>query len=434
MKKSLFFLLVAALAVSMGVYWWRSASADRPEFRTLPVNRGDLLLAVSATGTVEPVETIDVGARIPGMIKNFGPDPNEPGKTITHNSRVKEGDVLAQLDDAPATADLEKAVANVKLSKGELARAEARYKQAESAYHRAERLRDRNQDSRHLVNAISDTDYENAVAMHAMTKSEVEIAAGKLDLAEAMKKEADIQLQYTVIRSPVDGVVIDRRVNVGQTVVASFNAPSLFLLAKDLSHLSVRAAVNEADIGDIRVGQPVTFKVDSCRDQEFKGSVSKILLNASYSSSVVMFDVQVDVDNTDQKLLPYVTAKLQFEVARRTDVLLVSNQALRWQPTLSQVSPSARRALPQSALRPAADTFVEEGEPKVELDSPTVWGVAADGFVRPIQVQTGLSDGINTEVTGGDLKPNTQIVINAVREAQPDFVKSFISQVVNTKK
>lgn len=434
MKKSLFFLVVAGLAATIGIYWWRSASADRPEFRTLSVGRGDLLLAVSATGTVEPVETIDVGARIPGMIKNFGPDPNQPGKTIDHNSRVKEGDVLAQLDDAPHKVDLKKAEANVKLADGDLKRIQALLTQAESGYRRAERLRDRNQDSRHVVNAISDTDYENAVARYAISKAEAETAAAKLSLAEATKEDAEIQLAYTVIRSPVDGVVIDRRVNVGQTVVVGLNAPSLFLLAKDLSHLRVRAAVNEADIGDIRVGQPVKFKVDSCRDREFAGAVSKILLNASYSSSVVMFDVQVDVDNTDQRLLPYVTAKLEFEVAKRTDVLLVSNQALRWQPTLSQISPSTRRTLPTSALRPAADASAEEGEQKVELDSPAVWVVAADGFVRPIQVKTGLSDGINTEIIGEDLKPNTQVVINAVREAQPDFVKSFISQVVNTKK
>lgn len=434
MKKSLFFLVVAGLAVSIGVYWWRSASADRPEFRTLAVSRGDLPVFVSATGTVEPVETIDVGARIAGMIKNFGPDPNQPGKTIDHNSRVREGDILAQLDDAPHKVDLKKAVANVKLAKGDLARVQASLKKAESLYRRAVRLREGNQDSRHVVNAISDTDYENAVAMYDITRAEAETAAAKVDLAEATKEEAEIQLAFTVIRSPVDGVVIDRRVNVGQTVVVGLNAPSLFLLAKDLSHLRVRAAVNEADIGDIHVGQPVKFKVDSCRDLVFPGTVSKILLNASYTQSVVMFDVFVDVDNTDQKLLPYVTAKLQFEVARRSDVVLVSNQALRWQPTLAQVSPSARRAVPSSALRQVIDGSGEEGEQKVELDSPTVWVVAADGLVRPIQVQTGLSDGINTEITGGDLKPDVQVVTNAVREVKPDFVSSFISQVVNTKK
>jgi HlyD family secretion protein len=372
---------------------------------------------------VEPVETIDVGTRINGMIKNFGPDPNQPGKTINYNSRVKEGDILAQLDDAPHKADLEKAIANVKLAEGELARTEARAKQAERAYRRAKSLMDTN----------SQAEFENAEAMYDITKAEAISAAAKLDLAKATKKEAEIQLDFTVIRSPVDGVVIDRRVEVGRTVVVGLNAPSLFLLAKDLSRLSVRAAVNEADIGDIRVGQPVKFKVDSCRDQEFRGTVSQIRLNASMTASVVMFDVVVDVDNTNQKLLPYVTAKLQFEVSSRTGALLVPNQALRWQPTLAQITPAARRTLPPSALRQAIDGSGEEGEQKVELDS-TVWGVAADGFVQPLAVQTGLSDGINTEITGGDLKVTTPIVINAVREAQPDFVKSFISQVVNTKK
>jgi HlyD family secretion protein len=424
MKKSLFFLVVIGLVGLIGFHYWRTASAARPEFRTLQVTRGDLLVAVSATGTVEPVETIDVGTRINGMIKNFGPDPNQPGKTINYNSRVKEGDVLAQLDDAPHKADLEKAIANVKLSEGELARAEARAKQAERSYRRAKTLIDTN----------SVAEFENAEAMYDIAKAEVVTAAGKLDLAKATKKEAEIQLEFTVIRSPVDGVVIDRRVEVGRTVVVGLNAPSLFLLAKDLSRLSVRAAVNEADIGDIHVGQSVTFKVDSCRDHPFSGTVSQIRLNASMTASVVSYDVVVDVDNTDQKLLPYVTAKLQFEVARRSNALMVSNQALRWQPTLAQITPAARRTLPPSALRQAPDAAGDESEQKVEIGTPTVWVVAADGFVQPIQVQTGLSDGINTEVTGGDLKPDTQVVINAVREARPDFVSSFISQVVNTKK
>ncbi len=424
MKKSLFFLVAAVLAGSIGFYFWRTASAARPEFRTLPVARGDLLVAVSATGSVEPVEIIDVGAQIVGIVKKFGPDPNQPGKMIDHNSQVKQGDILAHLDDAPHQNELKRALANLKLAESELARVEARLKQAESAYRRAQKLRDTN----------SDTEYENAVANYDIATAEAGIAAAKLEQAKVAKDQADINLGYTVVRSPVDGVVIDRRVNVGQTVVAGLNAPSLFLLAKDLSRMNVIAAVNEADIGDIHVGQRVTFKVDACRDQIFSGTVSKIRLNASMAQNVVTYGVVVDVDNTDGKLLPYMTAKLQFEVARRSDAMLVSNQALRWRPTLAQISPSARRVLPPSALRQEADGSGEEGEQKVELASPTVWVVAADGFVQPIQVQTSLSDGILTEISGGDLKPGTEIVINAVREAQPDFVSSFISQVVNTKK
>ena len=258
------------------------------------------------------------------------------------------------------------------------------------------------------------------------------MAEAKLEQAKIATKQAEINLGYTTIRSPVDGVVIDRRVNVGQTVVAGLNAPSLFLLAKDLSHMLVWAAVNEADIGDINVGQKVTFKVDAYRDRTFTGKVSQIRLNASLLQNVVTYGVVVDVDNTDGKLLPYMTAKLQFEVARRSNAILVPNQALRWQPTWEQISPSARAGLDaaQRTASPAGgatEAPSDDAEPTVDLGSPTVWVVADDGLVRPVSVKVGLSDGMVTEITGGELQAGDVVVVNVVREAKPDFVSSFIS-------
>jgi HlyD family secretion protein len=233
-------------------------------------------------------------------------------------------------------------------------------------------------------------------------------------------------------------VVIDRRVNIGQTVVAGMNAPSLFLLAKDLRRMLVWAAVNEADMGDIRVGQTVKFTVDAYRDRTFSGTVTQIRLNASLQGIVVTYGVIVDVDNQDGKLLPYMTAKLQFEVARRPGAILVPNQALRWQPAWSQVSPSARSGLtaPQAgdAGQGAEDGPGENAEPKVDPGSPTVWVIAKDGLVRPVPVTIGLSDGMVTEMTGGDVKPGDAVVTGAVQKAEPDFVSSFVSKVTETAK
>ncbi len=424
MKKKLIILIGALLAVGLG-YRWYSASGDRPQFRTLAVMRGDLMIGVSATGRVEPVQIIDVGAQIVGMVKHFGPDSDRPGQTIDYNSRVKEGDVLAQLDDGPHQVELEKAVAGLRLAQAELKESQVHRDQAKRNFDRAVKLRKVN----------SDAEYETAMSQLEIAQAELAMSEAKVEEAKGVKKEAEIKINYTTIRAPVNGTVISRRVNVGQTVVAGLNAPSLFLLAKDLSRMLVLAAVNEADIGDVHVGQKVTFTVDACRERKFTGKVSQIRLDASMVSSVVTYGVVVDVDNTDGKLMPYTTAKVQFEVARRTDVPLVPDQALRWRPTWDQITPSARAGLNPPAprkTRPAEEKGAENeaDESTVDTAMPTVWVRADDGLVRPMPVKLGLSDGMNTELTGGELQVKDEVVVNTIRSARPDFVSSFVNKVI----
>ena len=187
-------------------------------------------------------------------------------------------------------------------------------------------------------------EFEAAQSQYEIAQAELAMSEAKVQQAASAKKEAEINLDYTTIRSPADGTIIARRVNVGQTVVAGLNAPSLFLLARDLSRMQVWAEVNEADIGDVHAGQKVLFKVDdvSCRDRTFTGKVAQIRLDASMESSVVSYAVIVDVDNTDGKLKPYMTAKLQFEVQQRVNVRRVPEQALRWRPVWDEITPSAR--------------------------------------------------------------------------------------------
>ena len=422
----LFFAIVGSL---IGVYYWRSELNNPPKFRALPVTRADLLIAVSATGTVEPMEIIDVGAQIVGSIKSFGPDLDRPGKTIDYRSRVKPDGVLAQLDDLPHRAEVDKAKATLKLAEAELKRVRARQRQIQLEFERAKRLRETNPEA----------EYEAAAAENEVVQAEVEGSEAKVEQAKILAKQAEINLGYTTIRSPVEGVVIDRRVNVGQTVVAGMNAPSLFLLAKDLSRMLVWSAVNEADIGDVHIGQKVTFKVDAHRDRTFEGKVSQIRLNASLMQNVVTYGVVVDVDNADGVLLPYMTAKLQFEVARREQTLLVPNQALRWRPTWEQITPAAREDLspPEPGkTRPAdeEDTQKDDDEPTVDVAGPNVWVLADDGLVRPVSVEIGLTDGIQTELTRGELQPDDEVVVNVQRKAKPDFVSSFISKITKRKK
>ncbi|MFV1966948.1 MAG: efflux RND transporter periplasmic adaptor subunit [Pirellulaceae bacterium] len=415
MKTILGILLAATVTCGLGSWYWWSRREETPSFRTLPVDRGNLLIAISATGTVEPEEVVDVGAQIVGRIESFGPDKENEGTTIDYGSRVKQGDVLAQLDDSSQATERDKSNASLKLARAELQRYQAKLRQAERDFKRAEVLRDTNAES----------EYDMARAEYEMAEAEVAVAEAKLEQANIAMQQAEINLGYTIIRAPIDGVVIDRRVNAGQTVVAGLNAPSLFLLARDLDRMRVWTAVNEADMGDIHVGQRATFQVDAFRDDTFEGRVSQVRLNAAMSNNVVTYGVMVDIDNTEGKLLPYMTANLEFEVAGRSDVKMVPNQALRWKPALGQVSPSVRKHIVEA--HGSADPGLED---QVRFDSPAVWVVAEDGFVRPIEVAVGLSDGTMSEIVKGDLEPGMHVVVGTVREARKDFVSSFVSRVV----
>ncbi len=405
------FSLLLLLVGSAATWHWFSDTATVPEFRTLAVTQGDLTIGMTATGTVEPVEDIDVGAQIMGRIQDFGPDPQSKSGQIDFGSQVNKGDVLALIDDSPYQVELEKAQAAVLLAEAELERSQALLQRVEQDYERADKLK----------NTISDAEYDTFVSEYRIAKQDIAISQARLDQTKVAMSEAEINLDYTTIKSPIDGVVIDRRVNVGQTVVASLNAPSLFLMAKDLRKMQILAAVNEADIGDIEVGQRVTFEVDAYRDETFTGKVSQVRLNASLLHNVVMFGVVVDIDNTHGKLLPYMTANLRFVVANRSDVIRVPNQALRWRPKWDQLTPEFRDdwQKPENALQTVA------------VEEPTVWVLASDGLARPVRVETGLSDGIFTEVVSGNLEPGTEVIINAIQEKQPDFVSGFIERVTN---
>lgn len=429
MKKILGVLIVLAIAGLATWHYWGDGMAGRPTFRTLPVMRGDLFIGVTATGSVEPRQIIDVGAQIVASVKSFGPDPDKPGTAIDFCSRVKKGAVLAQLDDLTYKAELQKARVQLPLCEAEVKQSRAHYKLAARAFGRAKQLR----------GTDSEADYDKAEAEDEMAAAQLAIAEAKRDQAKIAATQAEINLGYTTITAPIDGIVIDRRVNAGQTVVAGLNAPSLFLLAADLDHMLVWSAVNEADIGDVKVGQTVTFTVDAYRGRTFSGKVSQIRLNPSLEKTVVTYGVMVEVDNADGKLLPYMTAKLQFEVASRHNAILVPNQALRWQPTWRQISRTAQADLtpPESDKAPApagaAQDPDEDTEPRVDLGSPTLWTIANDGLVRPVPVKVGLSDGMVTEILSGNIARGDLIVAGVERKAEPDFVTSFVSKVTGNK-
>jgi HlyD family secretion protein len=427
MKKLLFILIVLWGGGAAALWYWNEIQAQQVTYRTVAARRGDLLATINATGTLEPEEVVDVGAQIAGMVQSFGADPRDPNKAISYGSPVEKGTVLARLDDALLKARVDQARANLARSEADLEQAKAKLHLAERDLDRARRLRSRN--------SIPEQEYDAAVSNQETSEAAVSVAEGALALAKANLEEASVNLGYATISSPVKGVILDRRVNIGQTVVASLNAPSIFLIAKDLSQMEIWASVNETDVGAIHVGQGVRFTVSAFPRETFRGTVAQVRLNASMTQNVVTYTVVVKVDNAGGKLLPYLTARVEFEVEDRHDALLVPNAALRWQPKAAQVAPERREEFAQALRRRAAAPRRDEATSatKPETKAGTLW-VRQGEFVRPVPVTVGLTDGISTEVVEGDVCEGQEVVVGAVaKEADDGGGSPFLPKIKNDK-
>jgi HlyD family secretion protein len=425
MRKVLFLLIPLLLVAGAGGYWyWIVQPGNRTQFRTAPVERRFFQAFISASGPLEPVDSIDVGAQVAGRIERFGLDPryqslihgdvlqslfSPPGallagcvpvRTIDYGSPVEKGTILAQIDDELYRNDVDLAISDVDKAMAEFQELVNKQVQLEQDWQRAKEL--------NLRKAISPAEYDAARSAFITNQDRINVSRAVLKRAEVLLAKAEINLGYTTIRSPVKGIIVDRRVNVGQTVVASLTAPSLFLISTDLRRLQIWASVNEADIGQIQPGQKVLFTVDAFPRDEFEGYVAEDQprLNASMTQNVVTYTVVANVENPDLKLRPYMTANVRFVLDERSDALVIANAALRWQPTLNQVVPDFREEFQKkSKTRPSLQDAAESQE-------RTVW-VEDGNFVRPIRLKIGLSDATNSEVRevlSGDLDEGDLII------------------------
>src|SRR6266540_3198845 len=379
----------------------RGSGSKNVQYRTEKVDRGDITMTVTATGTVSAVTTVQIGSQVSGVISRLYAD---------FNSRVHKGQLLAELDPTPFRQQVEQRQADLAKSRVEAANAKITY--------------DR---QRRLVAAglTAQADLDAA-------KAQYEGASAQVKQAEAALSQALTNLKYTKIVSPIDGIVVDRQYAVGQTVAASFQAPTLFSIAQDLTKMQVQADVDQSDIGRIQVGQPARFTVDSYPDQEFRGRISQIRLNATVSQNVVTYPVIIEVANPDEKLRPKMTANVTIDVANVRDVLRIANSALRFKPDTSVTSsgptpgatssggggPSPERTAAQMGERGrgitgAGGAFAGRGGGGGRRQQwQTVW-VLDDKTkkLRPVQIRTGITDGHYTEVVAGDLKEGDNIVV-----------------------
>ena len=416
-------VLIGLVGGTVLLYGQYNSAPATSGFRTAKIKRGELLVTVTATGPVAPEEIVDVGAQVVGRIQKLGEDPRgetDPrykGKNIDYRSEVKKGMVLAIIDPSVYQAQLDQAAAAVARAKADLLQMEAKATQTQAEWVRARKLRELQlpslsptgrQASSVPIRGISDADFIMAEANAKVAQANVEVAKATVEQQESARRLAQTNFEYTTIYSPVDGTIIERRVNIGQTVVSSMNAPSLFLIAEDLRRMQVWASVSEADIGRLQVGMPVHFTVDAFPDDEFHGEVYQIRLNATSNQNVVTYTVVVSVDNSDLKLLPYLTANVKFEIERHSNVLVVPNSALRFEPLPNQVAQPVggdAEAPPQRG-RPGNDAGDEKG---------TVW-VQNGALLEPIEVIVGANDGAFSEVTGEGIEEGVEVVVGQQRK------------------
>ncbi len=402
---------IAAAAVGLslaagGAWFYRHADAkEAPAYRFAAVERGSLQSAVSATGALSAVRTVQVGTQVSGQVS---------GIYVDFNDRVKKGQLLARIDPTLQQQAVQDAQAG-------LERAQAQLTLAQSEYARNKQLFD--------AKIVTASEYGAVESNFAVQQANVKSA--RIALERAQKN-----LGYTAIYAPSDGVIIERNVDVGQTVAASLSAPQLFLIANDLSQMQILASVSESDIGEINEGQQVKFTVQPYPNQTFTGTVRQVRLQSTTQDNVVNYTAVVGVGNPNGKLLPGMTATVQFLTGSANDVLTVPNAALRYRPSaeqMAEVAGSGQRAAGSDSARRGARTGADSARFRARRSGAsgaaagartaggsagTLWTVDATGKLTPVRVRTGVSDGSKTEVQGRDLKEGTQVIVGTSSGAQ----------------
>jgi HlyD family secretion protein len=381
-KKSAVLAVAACLVAGAGYYFYQKQAAASPELRykTQALAKGDVTQTVSANGTLNPVTLVSVGTQVSGTVKKLHVD---------FNDQVKAGQVLAELDDAIYSAQVRQSDASVASAQASLQLARTNETRMKSLYQQE---------------YVSRQELDPAVQAR-------EAAEAQARLARAQNDRDRANLGYSVIRSPVSGVVVDRQIDVGQTVAASFQTPTLFKIAQDLTQMQIYTTFAEADIGAIRVDQPVRFNVDAFPNRSFRGKVKQIRLNPTTQQNVVTYNVVVAVENPEQILMPGMTAYVSIVVAQKKGVLLVPNTALRFKPAeADKVEKTVEKADAEPAKsangsRPGG----EKRERRRDAGSGTAY-VLDNGQLKPLKVNTGITDSRFTEVAGGELKEGDKVI------------------------
>jgi HlyD family secretion protein len=433
MKKKVIWIIVALVIVTgaiLGLTVFKSGKNGKVEYRTEVIARGDIEALVVTSGTLNPIETVEVGAQVSGKIVELYAD---------FNSVVTKGQVVAELDQEPLRMKIEQNQANYKSRVAALDRSKVGLQTAEKAYERAKTL--------FTKELISIEDMDGAEANYLNAKSDLVSSEASLAQAKSTLDLSNVDLGYSVIKAPVDGVVISREVNVGQTIQSSYQAPILFQIATDLTKMKVECSVDESDIGKVKEGQNVRFTVEAYPNENFNGVVQQVRFSPETVSNVVTYTTIVNVDNPQKKLLPGMTATVSIIVGEAKDVIRVSNAALRFTPELSSeelqasmkesldrmmaqrqaqagqpgaaapagTAPSAPGAKPagQAGQRAFNRQGGGQGSGQTRQQMPRVWMMGESGKLKMVFIRTGVADTAFTEIIRGDLKEGDVVITGA---------------------
>jgi HlyD family secretion protein len=413
MRKVLFAAgVVVVLAAAAFWFFSRGGKTDGGGYRFVEVTKGDIESVVAATGTIDAVTTVEVGTQVSGIVSKI---------YVDFNDSVKKGQVIAQLDTTLLAIQVREAKANVELAEAQLRRAERDYAQSEAL---------------HKEKAITDSDFSEA-------QYNVESAKASIHLARIRLEQANRNLAYATIYAPISGKVIERDVDVGQTVAASLSAPKLFLIANDLSQMHILVAVDESDIGRIKEGQAARFTVQAYADKTFTGTVRQVRLQSTTQENVVNYTVVVDVDNKDGLLLPGMTATVDFLVESAKDVLRVANAAIRFRPTEEMMAEIRKRRETErgrggdSARADSARAAgrgggmmggFRQGAGQRPANLTLLFYLDEKGDLAAVPVRTGITDGQLTEIMGREIAPGMMVVAGVTSGTQATTTNPFQSQ------
>lgn len=373
--KKILIASVIVIVIAIVIFILFGGKGNEPQFITDKVIRGDIEMAVTATGTVNPVTTVLVGTQVSGTIKNIYVDFNSP---------VKKGQLIARIDPALFEAQVNQARANLLSAKANLEKAVATQVDAKRTMERNKELLSKN--------LIAQSDFDTAETNYETAKASVSASKSQVAQSEAALSSAETNLFYTKIVSPVDGIVVSRNVDVGQTVAASFQTPTLFSIAQDLTKMQIDTNVAEADIGNVKVRQDVEFTVDAYPDITFKGKVWQVRNAPITVQNVVTYDVVINVDNPEFKLKPGMTANVSIIISIKRDVLKIPNAALRFKPA-------------------------EKSKTVVQQKGAGVW-ILEQGKPKRIPISTGISDGNYTELVSGNIKDGEALIVESLTKAK----------------
>jgi HlyD family secretion protein len=438
-------LVIILLVAAVGIFAAFNLRGKGPvQYYTAPVESGEIKQLVEATGTINAVITVQVGSQVSGTISKL---------YVDFNSHVKKGQLIAQIDPplfegalSQARADLENAKANLAVAIANTAKARAADVQTKADYERNLGLSKQGVISQQSLD-VAKANADSAAAQVSAALAQEHQARAQVQQKEAAVQVAQTNLDYTIIHAPIDGTVVARNVDVGQTVAASLQAPTLFTIAQDLTKMQVYAKTDESDVGQIRSGQKVTFKVDAYPRETFSGTVSQVRMNSTVVQNVVTYDTIIDFDNPELKLFPGMTAYVSIPVATAANVLKVPNGALRYKPDLpaeeiralyqksgipenagGRGQPAARaESSPAAAPRPQTTGSKKGGAGSASgnstsqaaegqaprYDSQVVWKLTPDKSLQPVRIKTGITDHTFTEVIqdlNGELKAGDELV------------------------